>query len=72
MLDEIFGARQLFGFSSETLPSGTKVGVTATTLDETLCLFTNYNGVGDRNTDLGRALPDPISSYSSKSVLTSS
>ena len=52
-LKDVFGHDPLFGVVKDC-PSGTKIGVTTTTIsDATLCLFTNYNGVGCRHKDAG-------------------
>ncbi|KAI9888422.1 MAG: hypothetical protein M1814_000484 [Vezdaea aestivalis] len=52
-LKETFGRRRLFDISDNGR-SGTKISVTATTVsDTTLCLFSNYNGIGRRRSDAG-------------------
>ncbi|KAI9727191.1 MAG: hypothetical protein M1834_008499 [Cirrosporium novae-zelandiae] len=59
-LQENFGTnRRLFGVMTSK-PSGTKVAVTATTITNAkLCLFTNYNGTGNRGADLGYKILRP-------------
>lgn len=50
-LRDAFGDREILDLSYATC-EGVKVGVPVAR-GESLCLFTNYNGVGDRENDLG-------------------
>lgn len=53
-LQETYGAtKRLFGSRDSPL-SGAKVAVTATTVSSSsLCIFSNYNGMGKRKDDCG-------------------
>lgn len=54
VLKKTLGSRPLFD-SVASRPSGMKIAVTATTIsDATLCLFSNYNGVGSYGKDFGK------------------
>lgn len=54
ILKEVYGtSRRLFDVTTPHV-SGVKIAVTATTInDARLCIFSNYNGVGQRRPDTG-------------------
>ena len=53
VLQPILGARSMLACSKAT-EMGTKLGIPVTTIREArACVFTNYNGVGDRRDDTG-------------------
>ena len=59
-LKQHFGADSRLFNSNFMLPSGFKVGVTATNItDASPFIFTNYNGVGHRRKDCGYRLVRP-------------
>ena len=66
ILKKHLGSQRLFD-SAGPRPSGMKIAVTATTIsDATLCLFSNYNGVGNYSKDFSK-FENLISSFA-KSV----
>jgi hypothetical protein len=53
-LQEAFGSRILFN-SPKSRPSGMKIAITTATISNaTLCIFSNYNGIGSKK-DLGKS-----------------